>query len=148
MKAETRIREKRFVRVCCFGSFVTVLVLQARVPTATAAEPLTQPSQVVSTSAHAAAGREIVEEAFAAHAAKMTADKADSGLSTSIEFAAREARMVRLVIRRPYAGQPCLDELEVYGPDSQSNLALWPAAARCPARRPCCPAMPSMRSPT
>ena len=45
-------------------------------------------------------------------------------LVTSIEFAAQEARIVRLVIRRPHAGEPCLDELEVYGPDSPTNLAL------------------------
>ncbi len=31
---------------------------------------------------------------------------------------------MRLVIRRPHAGAPCLDEIEVYGPDSPTNLAL------------------------
>src|ERR1019366_5384460 len=43
---------------------------------------------------------------------------------TPIEFAAQAARIVRLVIQRPQAGAPCIDELEVYGPDSPTNLAL------------------------
>ena len=68
--------------------------------------------------------REIAEEAFAAHAAGIGAKKATNSLTASIEFAAQEARVVRLVIRRPHGGQPCIDELEVYGPDSPTNLAL------------------------
>ena len=68
--------------------------------------------------------REIAEEEFAAHAAKIAPGRADDARVTSIEFATQEARFVRLVIRQPHAGQPCLDELEVYGPDSPANLAL------------------------
>lgn len=68
--------------------------------------------------------REITEEAFAARAANVVLDKAGDSLSTAIAFAAREARVVRLVIRRAYAGQPCLDEIEIYGADSPANLAL------------------------
>jgi hypothetical protein len=68
--------------------------------------------------------REIAEEAFAAHAAGIGAKQAPDALTASIEFAAQEARVVRLVIRRPHGGQPCIDELEVYGPDSPTNLAL------------------------
>jgi hypothetical protein len=68
--------------------------------------------------------REIAEEAFAARVANIQADGATNTRVTSIEFAAQEARIVRLVIRRPDAGAPCIDELEVYGPDSPANLAL------------------------
>ena len=72
----------------------------------------------------AAEQREITEEAFAAHAARIVADRATNSPVTSIEFAAQQARIVRLVIRRPQAGAPCIDELEVYGPNSPTNLAL------------------------
>ena len=49
----------------------------------------------------------------------------DGRQPTSIEFPAQEARFVRLVIHRTSAGaQPCIDELEVYGPDAPQNLAL------------------------
>jgi hypothetical protein len=75
-------------------------------------------------SAAPAEQREIAEEAFAARAANIAADRANNTLVTSIEFAAQEARIVRLVIRRPHAGAPCIDELEVYGPNSLTNLAL------------------------
>jgi hypothetical protein len=68
--------------------------------------------------------REITAEGFAARAARRVTGPATNPLVTSIEFAPREARLVRVVIRRPHAGQPCLDELEVYGPESQTNLAL------------------------
>jgi len=75
-------------------------------------------------SAAPAEQREIAEEAFAARAENIAADRANNTLVTSIEFAAQEARIVRLVIRRPHAGAPCIDELEVYGPNSLTNLAL------------------------
>ena len=75
-------------------------------------------------SAAPAEQREIAEEAFADRAANIAADRANNTLVTSIEFAAQEARIVRLVIRRPHAGAPCIDELEVYGPNSLTNLAL------------------------
>ncbi|MCX6928938.1 MAG: hypothetical protein NT154_37865, partial [Verrucomicrobia bacterium] len=68
--------------------------------------------------------RVITEDAFAAHQAGIEAKRATNVLTASVEFAAREARVVRLVIRRPQGGQPCIDELEVYGPNSQTNLAL------------------------
>jgi len=45
-------------------------------------------------------------------------------VSVPIEFAARDARFVRLVIRRSNSDAACLDELEVYGPGSRENLAL------------------------
>lgn len=71
-----------------------------------------------------AARRQAVEEEFAAHAAGIGSAAAVNRLVATVEFESREARVVRLVIRRPHAGEPCLDELEVYGPDSATNLAL------------------------
>ncbi|MHB8954287.1 MAG: HzsA-related protein [Pirellulaceae bacterium] len=84
-----------------------------------------QPTDLIlTTSATGILHREITEEAFAAIGAGMGADRNVSVLATSIEFAPQEARYVRLIIRRPHAGAPCLDELEVYGPDPNTNLAL------------------------
>ena len=70
------------------------------------------------------AGRQAVEEEFAARAAGIGSAAAVNQLVATIEFEPREARVVRLVIRRPHAGEPCLDELEVYGPGCVTNLAL------------------------
>jgi hypothetical protein len=66
--------------------------------------------------------REIAEDAFVANLA--VAKQSAPSLATSIEFAAQEARMVRLVIRRVHGDAACIDELEVYGPDPGPNLAL------------------------
>ncbi|NOX53748.1 MAG: hypothetical protein GXP27_04800, partial [Planctomycetes bacterium] len=45
-----------------------------------------------------------------------------------LDFPAQRTRFVRIVIKRTAGGaQPCIDELEVYGPDKKENLA---AAAR------------------
>ena len=41
-----------------------------------------------------------------------------------LTFPAQEAKFVRLVILAHRGGQPCLDELEVYAPEGQENLAL------------------------
>lgn len=81
---------------------------------------------LVSLAAHAlpAERGEITEDAFAAAARRMAAHRTADSRVTSIDFEAQEARIVRLVILRPHAGAPCLDELEVYGPDSPTNLAL------------------------
>lgn len=68
--------------------------------------------------------RQAVEEEFAAHAAGIGSAAAVNRLVATIEFEPREARVVRLVIVRPHAGEPCLDEIEVHGPDSATNLAL------------------------
>jgi hypothetical protein len=43
---------------------------------------------------------------------------------TADSFTPAEARYVRLVIRASSQGQPCIDELEVYGPQGDENLAL------------------------
>ena len=69
--------------------------------------------------------REIVEEAFTAYAKTTSAErKSEIAGTCTVEFAPQKARLVRLVIRRTNGGQACLDELEVYGPDSPANLAL------------------------
>ena len=68
--------------------------------------------------------RQTTEEAFAAQAKSISLDKATNTLVTAVEFAPQEARIVRLAIRRSHAGEPCLDEIEIYGPDSPANLAL------------------------
>lgn len=45
----------------------------------------------------------------------------------------RPARYVRVVILRSSGGQPCLDELEVYGADPAANLALARSGAKATA---------------
>ena len=48
---------------------------------------------------------------------------------TVIRFDAQDARMVRVLIREvAHQRAPCLDELEIYGPDSKQNLARLPEA--------------------
>ena len=47
-----------------------------------------------------------------------------------VEFPATRARLVRLAIHRSSSGQPCVDELEVYGPGGETNLALASSGAR------------------
>ena len=42
----------------------------------------------------------------------------------TLTFPPRQAKFVRFLIHATSAGQPCIDELEVYGPDSLTNLAL------------------------
>jgi hypothetical protein len=43
------------------------------------------------------------------------------------------ARFVRMVVQGRASGQPCLDELEVYGPEGDKNLALAAAGAKATA---------------
>jgi len=50
-----------------------------------------------------------------------------------IAFAPTEARFVRLVIRGSLQSQPCIDELEIYGPAGDTNLALAGAGAKAAA---------------
>jgi len=63
----------------------------------------------------------------------LTAEAAESGPArvfaekpNAIEFPARDARFVRLLIHASSGNQPCIDELEVYGPDGKRNFG--PAA--------------------
>ncbi len=48
---------------------------------------------------------------------------------TAIVFPPAEARFIRLVIRVSTQGQPCIDELEAYGPHGEENLALAKSGA-------------------
>jgi hypothetical protein len=66
----------------------------------------------------------VTEAAFAVRAARITTGPTASTRVTTIDFPVQDARRVRLLIQRSHAGQPCLDELEVYGPNSSTNLAL------------------------
>ncbi len=95
--------------------FACLLMLLAMLPAARALERADRQGK---------SSRELAGEAFAARAAKVGTTQPPNLLSTSIEFAPQEARFVRFVILRPHAGAPCIDELEVYGPDSPTNLAL------------------------
>ena len=117
MRSTIRISMKHRFPCRVAGELIAVLALMSLVAAAAAAE------RTIRLGESSATRREIVEEAFAAAAASSAVNRASDTLSTSIEFAAREARIVRLVIRRAHAGAPCLDEFEVYGPGSDANLA-------------------------
>jgi len=51
----------------------------------------------------------------------------------TIAFPAQEAKFVRFVILATGSSQPCIDELEVYGPDDERNLALAAHGAKAAA---------------
>lgn len=51
----------------------------------------------------------------------------------AISFPAQQAKFVRFVIRASNGGQPCLDELEIYGADGARNLALAKDGAKATA---------------
>ena len=53
--------------------------------------------------------------------------------ANSIDVPAGEARYVRMVILAGSGAQPCIDELEVYGPDGKVNLALASSGAKATA---------------
>ncbi len=52
---------------------------------------------------------------------------------TVLTFTPRPARFVRVVIAASSSGQPCLDELEIYGPAGTQNLALASRGAHATA---------------
>jgi hypothetical protein len=60
----------------------------------------------------------------------------------AIGFPAEEARFVRLVISENTSSEPCIDELEVYGPEGKENLTLAKTGAKATAssmlRQPAC----------
>lgn len=51
----------------------------------------------------------------------------------AVTFPTQEAKFVRFVIRASASGSPCVDELEVYGPDGKRNLALAKDGAKATA---------------
>ncbi len=61
--------------------------------------------------------------------------------ANELVFPAQEAKFVRFVILANSSGQPCLDELEVYGPQRQENLALAAGGAKASASS-CLPGYP------
>ena len=67
----------------------------------------------------------------------VSALSADLPLSPSqpniIEFSPQSARFIRFAIHESAAAEPCIDELEVYGPDSARNLALATSGAKASA---------------
>jgi hypothetical protein len=77
--------------------------------------------------------RRVVQDEFSAHARALESSGAKNSLVTAIEFPAKEARFVRLLILKSLAGEPCVDELEVYGPDSPDNVALAKHGAKAAA---------------
>jgi hypothetical protein len=50
-----------------------------------------------------------------------------------VTFSPTDARFVRIVIPDTQGGEPCIDELEIYGPDGGANLALASAGAKASA---------------
>ena len=65
-----------------------------------------------------------------APAAEMVVDPKQPNV---VAFPAQEAKLVRFVIHSVSRAQPCIDELEVYGPDSKANLALAKGGAKAGA---------------
>ncbi len=56
-----------------------------------------------------------------------------AGRPNAVEFAPQPARFVRFIIRANSSSQPCIDELEVYGPGGMTNLALAKDGAKATA---------------
>jgi hypothetical protein len=56
----------------------------------------------------------------------------------AVTFPAKRAKFVRFVIHANTGGEPCVDELEVYGPKGKQNLALAARGAK-PAASSCLP---------
>jgi hypothetical protein len=58
-----------------------------------------------------------------------------------VAFPAQEAKFIRVVILASSGGQPCIDELEIYGPDGKKNLALASGGGKATASS-CLPGYP------
>ena len=66
-------------------------------------------------------------------AVRLTHVTVQPDLPNALTFPATQARYIRLLIHETEGGQPCIDELEVYGHESQTNLALTSCGARASA---------------
>jgi formylglycine-generating enzyme required for sulfatase activity len=75
----------------------------------------------------------IVLPLFAAPAQAAVKLALDPGRANTLSFPAVEARFVRLAISRSHTSQPCIDELEIFGPGSSDNLALASRGAKASA---------------
>ena len=69
------------------------------------------------------------------------ADSFDPAKPNRIAFTPTEVRFVRLVIHDSLQGQPCIDELEIYGSEDGTNLALAGAGGQASASS-CLPGYP------
>jgi hypothetical protein len=67
--------------------------------------------------------RVIVEEETRAGLLQLSLAPEPAGASV-IQFEDQETRFVRLLIHRSSGGPACLDELEIFGPTNEHNLAL------------------------
>ncbi len=76
-----------------------------------------------------------------AAAASGAAPDFDPGAPNEVKFPARDAKFVRVVILATSVAQPCIDELEVYGEDGKTNLALARLGAKATASS-CLPGFP------
>ncbi len=92
----------------------------------------------------AVCGAEVVEGAKPKVAVPEAVIHADRPYS--IPFAPQDARFVRIVIYRSSHGQPCIDEVEIYGPDGEVNLALASKGAKATASS-CLPGYPIHKIP-
>ncbi|MCL5099051.1 MAG: discoidin domain-containing protein [Candidatus Omnitrophica bacterium] len=63
---------------------------------------------------------------------KLQTMQINPGQSNTVAFAPIECRYVRFLVLQS-AGEPCIDELEVYGPDGKVNLALAKNGAKATA---------------
>ncbi|MGD0094302.1 MAG: hypothetical protein ABSE73_30715, partial [Planctomycetota bacterium] len=61
---------------------------------------------------------------FVAAAVLSAAEPIHPNRPNEIAFAPADARFIRFLIHASSSGEPCIDELEVYGPDGARNLAL------------------------
>ncbi len=57
----------------------------------------------------------------------------DPAGANTVAFEPVQTRFIRFVVLRSSRSQPCIDELEVYGPGSHDNLALASAGAKATA---------------
>jgi formylglycine-generating enzyme required for sulfatase activity len=68
--------------------------------------------------------------AFAAGGSSMSLDPARPN---AVVFEPVEAKCVRLVVHKTHSAQPCIDELEIYGPAGEANLASSSGGAKATA---------------
>jgi hypothetical protein len=66
----------------------------------------------------------VEDETRKALTATASADPVCTNSVTAITFPAQQAKVVRMVIRSTHGGAACLDELELFAPGGQENLAL------------------------
>jgi hypothetical protein len=73
------------------------------------------------------------QDSLPQHVTRLTHFRVQPEKPNTLTFTSSEARFIRLVIQETGNGQPCIDELEVYGPDERTNLALASRGAQASA---------------